>query len=385
MKAFTRTSKMTGKEGKAAWEKGLKNFLTQNGLTVPEDYVWDEISCCEVTDVSLTTMGDDDEVGIMVSGYSSGEPKAQLYDTGWNLVGEMSEATEFEWEYYIDQTAPTMEEAGADSSVTTVSVPTPVTVNHDEANNNAVEEEKKEEKTMAIKTMEMKELMELARVTKITKLQDAEYVNKELMVKLAAANGMPTNRKTTRAQALEFISNAGNARYAELKKAAAPAKEAPKAQEQKQDKVTEAQRKTVAFMRKMLNYASDNQKKGHGHTISGEYLKYFIFEVQFGVKKFKAYAQKAGNTPEFAEQMKQAQAVAKWAIDKEYIVPVTYKVSFDFGGKHFERCCYKQEFDGSDETKGKMFPIEKCVFAGAQNVKWVATTYTVTEKADAWR
>lgn len=343
-----------------AWEKSVKNFFTQNGVMLPDEDIMQEI--LDNDDVVVTI-----EECIEISYMVCGEPSYTVYDRDWVLLGYSDEGTNHEF----------------------VSCVTEETVTVNEAETKTVEEEETTMTTITIANASVKELLEMARVTKITKLQDKEYVSRDAMVELAKANGMTVNRKTTRKAALEFIAKAGNERYAELK--TAEKKEEPKQESvpvQQPSPVSAnvtAQQKTVVFMRKVLNYAMDNQKKGHGYTISAEYLKYFIFEVQFGVKKFKDYASKNAGTPEFAEQMDRAQKVAKWVIDKGYITAITYKVSFDFGGKHFERCCYKPEFNGSDEVKSKMFPIDKCVFAGAENIKWTATTYAVCESAQAYR
>lgn len=375
MKTFERTEKMMGKEGKAAWQKGLKNFLTQNGIVIPEDDVWEAISHYEVECVSIDEI--EGETVIRIGGWLSGEPNDEAYSTDWKLIGECNESTDFEWEYYTSVTAEETENASANTVTEII-------------------EEEKEDKTMMnniiIATADVNQIMELARITKITKLQDAEYVDKANMIELAKANGMTVNRKTTRTQALEFIGKLGNSRYAELKKTeTAPAQKAPVSD----SAVTEAQRKTVTFMRKVLNKAALNQKGGHGYTISAEFVKYFIFEVQFGIKSFKGYVAsiKSIKNPEeqqakfieLGERMEKAKEIAVWMIDKGYIKPVTYKVNFDYGEKHFERSFYMPEFDGSDEAKAKMFPANRCVFSGSVNIKKNVTTYAVTEAAQAWR
>lgn len=350
MKNITRTEKMSKK---SAWKKAVCNFLTQNAVLEPEDTGIMNLLLDEYTDCVAIT---DDNL-ILINSGMAGEPHDELYTMDWVLVAYSHEGTNFEWEYVNNKTVNEAETEKVEEEETTMM------------------------NTIIIATATAEEIVELARVTKITKLQDAEYVNRDSMVELAKANGMTVNRKTTRTAALEYIKELGNKRYAELK-TPAPA-EKPAAPET--DAKKEAQNKTVTFMRKILNYADSNQKKGHGYTISAEYLKYFIFEVQFGVKKFKDYEVQNKNTQDFAVKMAAAQKVAKWVMEKGYLTAVTYKVSFDFGGKHFERCCYRPEFNGSDETKSKMFPIDKCVFAGAENVKWTATTYAVNESAQAWR
>lgn len=360
-----RTEKMSSK----AWEKKVLNALTQAGVVIEDDAVLNVLySAVSICDGSAEDKDGNVVYGVQATVMDTEDGHDYLYDSDtFALIAEFGQDTGMEWKFYGQEEVE---------------------------NNNTVEVEE-EETTMENNTIiiiaeaTLEEIKELARVTKIAKLQDEEYVSKDAMVEIAKANGMVTNRKTTRKAALDYIAAAGNARFKEIKAAEAPKQEAPKAEEQKvpvqTPQVTDAQKKTLDFMRKILGYAEGNQKRGHGYTISSEYLLYYVFEVQFGVKKFKAYKAKSGNTPEFADQMEKAKAVAKWVIDHGYITPVTYSVSFDYAGKHFERSCYKDGFDGPETAKAKMFPINACVFNGAQNVSWKVTTYAVTEKAQAWK
>jgi hypothetical protein len=193
-------------------------------------------------------------------------------------------------------------------------------------------------KTMSKVTELQKALAIMETLEANQKISDKDYLDKKALKSALESFEFGFNNKTTRKEMVQRLATfikeqqdiADEIAYGNI------ATEQP---QQQQPQQTEAQQKTKAFVKKLKEAASSNEKKGYGYTISPFMFQAIVLNVHNGLEKLQGHRVTD-------EEDKKTELVYEWCIKKGIISQVLYSVN----EKSFIRV-YEKGYDGKKESK----------------------------------